>query len=101
MDIHNTELKNIQINIFKHMHTHNSIYKADVGSPAPSSMCKALLHFTLLPLIHRYVALSRANVNLTLTHPVISLSGFFPTSMLFLLLKFHDRVSFTSKDTIN
>ena len=39
-------------------------------------MCTALLHFTLLPLMHRFVALSIANANVALTHPVTSLSGF-------------------------
>ena len=51
-------------------------------------MCIALLHFTLLPLIHRFVALSIANANLALTHPVTSLSGFSHFNAIFVAKSF-------------
>ena len=50
-------------------------------------MCIALLHFTLLPLIHRFVALI-ANANLALTHPVTSLSGFSHFNAIFFAKSF-------------
>ena len=51
-------------------------------------MCIALLHFTLIPLMHRFVALNIANANLALIHPVTSLSGFSHFNAIFVAKSF-------------